>query len=51
MAHSFTELDEAVEKTLMVGKTEGRRRRKRQKETTENEMVGRHYQLNGHEFE
>ena len=28
MAHSFTELDKAVEKTLMVGKTEGRRRRK-----------------------
>ena len=31
MAHSFTELDKAVEKTLMVGKTEGRRRRKRQR--------------------
>ena len=32
------------EKTLMLGKIEGRRRRKR-----ENEMVGRHHRLNGHE--
>ena len=30
----------------MLGKIEGRRRR-----TTEDEMVGWHHQLNGHEFE
>ena len=30
----------------MLGRIEGRRRR-----TTENEMVGWHHQLNGHEFE
>ena len=34
------------EKTLMVGKIEGRRRRGRQ-----DEMVGWHHRLNGHEFE
>ena len=33
------------EKTLMLGKIEGGRRRGRQ-----DEMVGWHYQLNGHEF-
>ena len=32
------------ERTLMLGKTEGR------KETTEDETVGWHHQLNGHEF-
>ena len=32
---------------LMLGKIEGRR----EKGTTENEMVGWHHQLNGHEFE
>ena len=31
----------------MLGKIEGRRR----KGTTEDEMVGWHHQLNGHEFE
>ena len=31
----------------MLGKIEGRRRRG----MTEDEMVGRHHQLNGHEFE
>ena len=31
----------------MLGKTEGRRRRG----TTEDEMVGWHHQLDGHEFE
>ena len=31
----------------MLGKMEGRRRR----ETTEDEMVGWHHQLNGHVFE
>ena len=35
-----------LEKTLMLGKIEGRRRRGR-----EDEMVGWHHQLNGHEFE
>ena len=34
----------SLEKTLMLGKTEGRRRRGRQ----ENEMVGWHHRLNGH---
>ena len=34
------------EKTLMLGKIEGRRRRGKQ-----NEMVGWHHRLNGHEFE
>ena len=36
-------------KTLMLVKIEGRRRR--EKETTEVEMVGWHHRLNGHEFE
>ena len=35
-----------LEKTLMLGKIEGKRRRGRQKMT-----VGWHHQLNGHEFE
>ena len=35
---------DSFEKTLMLGKIEGRRRRGRQ-------MVGWHHQLNGHEFE
>ena len=33
-----------MEKILMLGKIEGR-------EVTEDEMVGWHHQLNGHEFE
>ena len=37
----------SLEKTLMLGKIEGRRRRG----TTEDEMIGWHHQLNGHEFE
>ena len=37
---------DSFEKTLMLGKMEGRRRRGRQ----ENEMVGWHHQFNGHEF-
>ena len=37
---------DSLEKTLMLGKIEGRRRKGRQ-----NEMVGWHHQLNGHEFE
>ena len=38
---------DSLEKTLMLGMVEGRRRRERQ----ESEMVGWHHQLNGHEFE
>ena len=38
---------DSLEKTLMLGKIEGRRRRGRQ----EDEMVGWHHRLNGHEFE
>ena len=36
----------SLENTLMLGKIEGRKRRGRQ-----DEMVGWHHQLNGHEFE
>ena len=36
----------SLEKTLMLGKIEGRRGRER-----EDEMVGWHHRLNGHEFE
>ena len=44
---------DSLEKTLMLGKIEDRRRRGGQEEkgTTEDEMVGWHHQLNGHEFE
>ena len=38
---------DSLEKTLMVGKIEGRRRRG----LAEDEMVGWHHWLNGHEFE
>ena len=38
---------DSFEKTPMLGKIEGRRR----KGTTEDEMVGWHHQLNGHDFE
>ena len=34
---------DSLEKTLLLGKIEGR--------TTEDEMVGCHHRLNGHEFE
>ena len=37
---------DSSEKTLIRGKTEGGRRK-----TTEDEMVGWHHQLDGHEFE
>ena len=37
---------DSFEKTLMLGNIEGRRRR-----ATENEMVGWHHRLIGHEFE
>ena len=36
-----------LETTLMLGKVEGGRRRR----VTEDEMVGWHHRLNGHEFE
>ena len=39
---------DSLEKTLMLGKTEGRRKRKG---TIKDEMVGWHHRLNGHEFE
>ena len=38
---------DSLEKTLMLGKVEGGRRRG----LTEDEMVGWHHQLNGHELE
>ena len=38
---------DSLGKTLMVGKTEGGRRRG----LTEDEMVGWHHRLSGHEFE
>ena len=37
--------DDSLEQTLMLGKMKGRRRR------WEDEMVGWHHRLNGHEFE
>ena len=36
-----------MEKTLMLGKIEGKMRRR----GSENEMIGWHQRLNGHEFE
>ena len=36
---------DSLEKTLMLGKTEGRRRR------GQDEMIGWHHRLKGHEFE
>ena len=44
LATCFRRAD-SFEKTLMLGKIEGRRRRERQ-----DEMVGWHHQLNGHGF-
>ena len=38
---------DSLEKILIMGKIEGRRR----KGTTEDEMVGCHHRLDGHEFE
>ena len=38
---------DSLEKILILGKIEGRRRRG----ATEEEMVGWHHRLNGHEFE
>ena len=45
-AHLMQRAD-SFEKTLMLGKIEGRRRRG----MTEDEMVGWHHRLNGHESE
>ena len=42
---------DSFEKTLMLGKIEGGSRRRQKKEATEDEMVGWHHWLNGHEFE
>ena len=46
---------DSLEKTLMLGKIEGRRRRgryrRRRKGMIEDEMVGWHHRLDGHEFE
>ena len=39
---------DSLEKTLMLGKTEGRRKRGRQRTT---DLVGWHHQLNGHDSE
>ena len=39
---------DSLKKTLILGKIEGRRRRG---QMTEDEMVGWHHQLDGHEFE
>ena len=36
---------DSLKKTLMLGKSEGKKRR-----VTEDEMVGWHHRLNGHEF-
>ena len=38
---------DSLEKTLMLGRIEGKRRRGRQRD----KIVGWHHQLNGHEFE
>ena len=38
---------DSLEKTLMLGKIKGRRK---EKGTTEDEMVGWHHRLDGHEF-
>ena len=50
--HSFGHVmwrADSLEKTLMLGKTEGRRRM--ENGATEDEMVGWHHWINGHEFE
>ena len=39
--------NDSLEKTLMLGKIEG----KEEKGTTEDEIVGWHHRLSGHEFE
>ena len=44
--HSMQSTD-SLQQTLMLGKIEGRQ----EKGTTEDEMVGYHHRLDGHEFE
>ena len=39
------------EKSCLIGKDPGKDWGQEEKGPTENEMIGRHYQLNGHEFE
>ena len=46
LSHLMLRTD-SLEKTLMLGKIEGGE----EKGTTEDEMVGWHHQLDGHEFE
>ena len=41
---------DSLEKTLMLGKIEGRRRGQEEMGTTEDDMVGWHHQLDGHGF-
>ena len=41
---------DSFEKTLMLGKIEGRRRGQEEMGTTEDDMVGWHHQLDGHGF-
>ena len=45
------QITDSLEKTLMLGKINDRRRRLDEDEMEEDEMVGWHQQLNGHEFE
>ena len=45
------QITDSLEKTLMLGKINGRRRRLDEDEMEEDEMVGWHKKLNGHEFE
>ena len=42
---------DSLEKILMLGKIEGRRRGQEEMGTTEDDMVGWHHQLDLHEFE
>ena len=42
---------DSLEKTLILGKTEGQRRRGRQRTMASASLVGWHHWLNGHEFE
>ena len=41
---------DSFEKTLMLGTSEGRRRRGQEEKETEDKMVGWHHQLDGHGF-
>ena len=48
LGHHLMQRADLLEKTLMLGKKD---RRQEEKGTTEDEMVGWHHRLNGHEFE